>query len=49
MGKKSNGALRKARHAETIIRKGLDQMQPDPYATSYGTDGTTLRSLYRKG
>ena len=37
MGKKSNGQLRKARHAETIIRKGLDQVQPtDGYAYVYG-------------
>jgi len=48
MGKKSNGALRKARHAETIIRKGLDQMQPDPYAYVYGTNGVSI-SVPRKG
>lgn len=46
MGKKSNGKLRKARHAEAIIRKGLDQVQPDPYAYVYGE---SARHLTQKG
>lgn len=48
MGKKSNGKLRAARHAERVIRKGLDQVsaEVDPYAYVYGLDGTSLR---RKG
>lgn len=48
MGKKSNGKLREQRHAERVIRKGLDQVSAelDPYAYTYGLDGT---SLPRKG
>lgn len=47
MGKKSNGKLRAARYAERVIRKGLDQVQPDPYAYVYGSNGVSISTAQR--
>jgi hypothetical protein len=43
MGKKSNGKLRRQRHAERVVRKGLDQVDTGVLAYVYATDGSTLR------
>ena len=50
MATQSNGKLRAARHAERVIRKGLDQVDPvlDPYAYAFGSNGVSI-STARKG